>query len=97
MMKGKSGEVLWDDTIRLGVEIRKKIRALGQEFKEKAKGKAQGWFFDPFVADVVETPRGPHGVGGRCRPTISPKTRPIGPSSPARTGTASAMSPPTMP
>ena len=58
MMKGKSGEVLWDDTIRLGVEIRKKIRALGQEFKEKAKGKAQGWFFDPFVADAVETPEG---------------------------------------
>ncbi|MCI4678052.1 amino acid decarboxylase [Rhodoblastus acidophilus] len=58
MMKGKSGEVLWDDTIRLGVEIRKKIRALGKEFKEKAKNKAQGWFFDPFVADEVETPEG---------------------------------------
>ena len=37
MMKGKSGEVLWDDTIRLGIEIRKKIRALGREFAEKAK------------------------------------------------------------
>jgi ornithine decarboxylase len=58
MMKGKSGEMLWDDTIRLGIEIRKKIRALGKEFKEKGKGKAQGWFFDPFVADDVETPEG---------------------------------------
>jgi ornithine decarboxylase len=58
MMKGKSGEVLWDDTIRLGVEIRKKIRALGKEFKEKARNKAQGWFFDPFIADAVETPEG---------------------------------------
>jgi ornithine decarboxylase len=58
MMKGRSGEMLWDDTIRLGVEIRKKIRALGKEFREKAKNKPQGWFFDPFVADVVETPDG---------------------------------------
>jgi ornithine decarboxylase len=58
MMKGKSGEVLWDDTIRLGIEIRKKIRALGQEFREKAKAKDRGWFFDPFVADEVETPDG---------------------------------------
>ena len=59
MMKGKSGEVLWDDTIRLGIEIRKKIRALGREFKEKAQAQPeQAWFFDPFVADVVETPRG---------------------------------------
>jgi ornithine decarboxylase len=58
MMKGKSGEVLWDDTIRLGIEIRKKIRALGQEFREKAKSVEDGWFFDPFVADKVETPIG---------------------------------------
>lgn len=28
MMKGRSGEVLWDDTIRLGIELRKKIRAV---------------------------------------------------------------------
>ena len=27
MMKGRSGEVLWDDTIRLGIEMRKKMRA----------------------------------------------------------------------
>jgi len=58
MMKGKSGEVLWDDTIRLGIEIRKKIRAVRREFEEKSKDPTQNWFFDPFVADVVETPRG---------------------------------------
>ena len=42
MMKGRSGEVLWDDTIRLGIEIRKKIRALGREFKEKARAPGAG-------------------------------------------------------
>ena len=35
MMKGRSGEVLWDDTIRLGIELRKKIRAMRREFEEK--------------------------------------------------------------
>ena len=35
MMKGRSGEVLWDDTIRLGIELRKKIRAVKREFEEK--------------------------------------------------------------
>ena len=27
--------VLWDDTIRLGIELRKKIRAVRREFEEK--------------------------------------------------------------
>ena len=35
MMKGRSGEVLLDDTIRLGIELRKKIRAVRREFEEK--------------------------------------------------------------
>ena len=35
MMKGRSGEVLWDDTIRLGIELRKKMRAMRREFEEK--------------------------------------------------------------
>ena len=35
MMKGRSGEVLWDDTIRLGIEMRKKMRAVRREFEEK--------------------------------------------------------------
>lgn len=55
MMKGKAGEVLWDDTIRLGVELRKKIRAIRREFEEKERDPARRWFFDPFVPDVVAT------------------------------------------
>src|SRR6201999_4119436 len=34
MMKGRQGEVLWDDTIRLGIELRKKLRAVAREFEE---------------------------------------------------------------
>jgi len=56
MMKGKAGEALWDDTIRLGVELRKKLRALANEFSAAAKAPEQGWFFDPFVPDVVDVP-----------------------------------------
>lgn len=53
MMKGKSGEVLWDDTIRLGIEIRKKMRALRTEFTQKEQDPARRWFFDPFVPDAA--------------------------------------------
>jgi ornithine decarboxylase/arginine decarboxylase len=56
MMKGKSGEVLWDDTIRLGIELRKKLRAILTEFEEKEKDPARRWFFDPFVPDRVSIP-----------------------------------------
>jgi ornithine decarboxylase/arginine decarboxylase len=56
MMKGKSGEVLWDDTIRLGIELRKKLRAIRREFDEKERDPARRWFFDPFVPDRVEIP-----------------------------------------
>ena len=61
MMKGRSGEVLWDDTIRLGIEIRKKLRAIAAEFSAEAEP-ARRWFFDPFVPDVVETESGDGGV-----------------------------------
>src|SRR5271166_2391435 len=54
MMKGRSGEVLWDDTIRLGIELRKKLRAVRREFEEKERDPARRWFFDPFVPDRVE-------------------------------------------
>ncbi|WP_298438429.1 ornithine decarboxylase [Ottowia sp.] len=54
MMKGRSGEVLWDDTIRLGIELRKKIRALRHDFDARAENPAESWFFDPFVPDMVE-------------------------------------------
>ncbi|HTV31985.1 MAG TPA: Orn/Lys/Arg decarboxylase N-terminal domain-containing protein [Methylocella sp.] len=56
MMKGKSGEVLWDDTIRLGIELRKKLRAVRAEFEEKEKDPTRRWFFDPFVPDRVSIP-----------------------------------------
>ena len=53
MMKGKSGEVLWDDTIRLGIELRKKIRAIRREFEEREQDPARRWFFEAFVPDRV--------------------------------------------
>ncbi len=56
MMKGRSGEVLWDDTIRLGIELRKKLRAVRAEFEEKEKDPSRRWFFDPFVPDRVSIP-----------------------------------------
>jgi ornithine decarboxylase len=56
MMKGKSGEVLWDDTVRLGIELRKKLRAVRREFEEKEREPARRWFFDPFVPDRVFIP-----------------------------------------
>ncbi|MGO9743772.1 MAG: Orn/Lys/Arg decarboxylase N-terminal domain-containing protein [Roseiarcus sp.] len=56
MMKGRSGEVLWDDTIRLGIELRKKLRAVRREFEEKERDPARRWFFDPFVPDRIELP-----------------------------------------
>ena len=56
MMKGKSGEVLWDDTVRLGIELRKKLRAVRREFEEKERDPARRWFFDPFVPDRVSIP-----------------------------------------
>src|SRR6201993_3830262 len=56
MMKGRSGEVLWDDTIRLGIELRKKMRAVRREFEEKETRPERRWFFEPFVPDRVGIP-----------------------------------------
>jgi ornithine decarboxylase len=53
MMKGRSGTILWDDTIRLGIELRKKLRALRREYEEKETDPTKRWFFEPFVPDVV--------------------------------------------
>lgn len=58
MMKGKSGEVLWDDTICLGIELRKKLRALHREYAERESDPARQWFFEPFVPDRVATAEG---------------------------------------
>ncbi len=65
MMKGRSGEVLWDDTIRLGIELRKKIRAIRSEFEAKEKQPERRWFFDPFVPDVVTLPPEAEGEAPR--------------------------------
>lgn len=56
MMKGRSGELLWDDTIRLGIELRKKLRAVRREFEAKESDPARRWFFDPFAPDWVSIP-----------------------------------------
>ena len=53
MMKGRSGEVLWDDTIRLGIELRKKMRMTARDFAATEANPARQWFFDPFVPDTV--------------------------------------------
>jgi ornithine decarboxylase len=58
MMKGRSGEVLWDDTIRLGIEMRKKIRALKHDYEVRQTDPARRWFFDPFVPDRVDVTDG---------------------------------------
>ncbi|MET0708533.1 MAG: Orn/Lys/Arg decarboxylase N-terminal domain-containing protein, partial [Tardiphaga sp.] len=63
MMKGRSGEVLWDDTIRLGIELRKKIRAVRREFEEKEARPERRWFFEPFVPERVEIPDASHEGG----------------------------------
>src|SRR5262249_38462482 len=53
MMKGRSGMILWDDTVRLGIELRKKLRALRREYEQKEADPARRWFFETFVPDVV--------------------------------------------
>src|SRR6202012_4275916 len=54
MMKGRLGEALWDDTIRLGIEVRKKMRAIRAEFETNEAAPPRRWFFDPFVPDEVD-------------------------------------------
>jgi ornithine decarboxylase len=66
MMKGKSGEVLWDDTIRLGIELRKKVRAIRREFEERERDPDRRWFFEAFVPDRVTVP---DPAGGAPRDT----------------------------
>jgi ornithine decarboxylase len=63
MMKGRSGEVLWDDTIRLGIELRKKIRTVRREFEAKEARPENRWFFEPFVPDRVRIPDVARGGG----------------------------------
>ena len=53
MMKGRAGEVLWDDTIRLGIEMRKKLRLVKREYEQTETDPARRWFFEPFVPRTV--------------------------------------------
>jgi ornithine decarboxylase/arginine decarboxylase len=81
MMKGRSGEVLWDDTIRLGIELRKKIRAVRREFEEKGPAPNR-WFFEPFVPDRVQIPDaardgGTHDVAWEAIGTDELATNPV--------------------
>ena len=50
--KGKSGEILWDDTIKLGIEVRKKIRSLQNKYAQDDNINNR-WFFNPFVPNTV--------------------------------------------
>ena len=76
MMKGRSGEVLWDDTIRLGIELRKKLRAVQRELERKEADPARRWFFDPFVPDLVRLPDTAHeGACTKWLGKVSPPTR----------------------
>jgi ornithine decarboxylase len=50
---GKSGEILWDRCIELGIETRKKLREFGRHYARSGAGPQEAWFFDPFVPDRV--------------------------------------------
>ena len=64
MMKGRSGEVLWDDTVRLGIEVRKKIRLAAREYGENEADPARRWFFEPFVPRFVQPSEQAQGLVG---------------------------------
>ncbi len=57
--KGKSGEILWDDTIKLGIEVRKKIRGLQNKYAEDDDA-SKRWFFNPFVPDTISITNSEH-------------------------------------
>ena len=64
MMKGRSGEVLWDDTVRLGIELRKKIRLAAREYGEHETDPNRRWFFEPFVPRFVQPSEAARGSEG---------------------------------
>ena len=51
--EGRSGEMLWDKCIELGIETRKKLREIGRHYERVGRSEQEKWFFDPFVPDVV--------------------------------------------
>ena len=95
MMKGRSGEVLWDDTIRLGIELRKKLRAIRREFEDKEQDPARRWFFEAFVPDSVTVQDGNGGTSETAWEDVSTDELASNPRywelAPARAGTVSPM------
>lgn len=60
MMKGKNGRYLWNEAIKMAIDIRIRIRKLREEYIEgNVNNKERAWFFDPFVPDTVITATGP--------------------------------------
>ena len=53
MMKGRQGEVLWDDTIRLGIELRKKVRAIRREFEDPTTEASRCAYFSTRLRPVI--------------------------------------------
>ena len=51
--EGKTGEMLWDRCIELGIEARKKLREFCHYYESTGQGAEERWFFDPFVPDTV--------------------------------------------
>jgi ornithine decarboxylase len=53
MHAGKSGQVMWDRCIELGIETRKKFREFQAYYQRVGRDAQEKWFFDPFVPDRV--------------------------------------------
>ena len=66
MHKGHNGLALWDDAVRIGIETRKKLRALKAKYTRVSKDERKAWFFDPFVPDVVTL------QGSKAGPDLDP-------------------------
>ena len=73
MMKGRSGEVLWDDTIRLGIELRKKVRAIRREFEDKESDSGAALVLRAVRARSARRRAGATCRGRTCRPTSWPR------------------------
>ncbi|WP_108652824.1 ornithine decarboxylase [Dongshaea marina] len=58
--EGKSGQMLWDGCIELGIETRKKLRELAGHYRQKGQTPREQWFFDPFVPDRVTIKNSEH-------------------------------------
>ena len=72
--EGKGGEMLWERCIELSIDVRKKLREFGKYYAETGATRAEQWFFDPFVPDVVTIKGSKHvedvaGVAWESLPT----------------------------